>query len=978
MTEFVLKLADMSVSAGWVVLAVLAARLVLKKAPKWLNCALWALVAVRLVCPVSLESVFSLIPQSVSVSASAEGFQMQELPAKIQTVDFGDMPAGSVMSVQYEDESGNSQIIEVYQDEDGTVKAVEPPKSAYLSWEDMLPWVWSIGLLLMLLYAAWSYMGILKKVQASVDIGNGVFLCDYIDTPFILGIGKPRIYLPSAMDPSDAGYVLAHERAHLKRKDHWWKPFGYLLLAVYWFHPLLWVAYLLLCRDIELACDERVIREMGTVEKKAYSEALLKCSVPRHMIVACPLAFGEVGVKERVKSILHYKKPGFWILLVSIVIAAVVAVCFLTDAPEVELLSPFEESLWVTELVYSYSGRPLYEGPSTLLDTIMLTESTGISTISTYRQQFAKTELTESNFEALFEDSGEWYAKSAKKLRQQNVNAWVLHDTNNDAPNQLYHIFYYLLQQKNGNLYLTRGMWWDGELKPGNTRIEWVCKLEKATVTQPFEDGNTPFVYTRTVDSKYFNAHGWHPISVWEFSQNGVNINEYEFWAPTMLNILHCVPEEAFSLGEPIEDVECSFLLDVSQSDMFDVELRYGERKVEMRFDEKATWSFADTGDKVWLIDYDGLNEFFARYSARFTLPDYLQEPLELHEWREQVMVSDLKWVTATIIAPLRQNYGYSMNTGQARDLLDQLKKLPDSAFVPTDFEPKIFEETEAGAVHMDWYYPAEVENEDTIHAAIEYVDGHVYFSFYEWDIEKPLQTWEIMDDAFKTWQAALYDPSLPYGYHTTEPATGTISVSHELASIKLNTYKFMEYEIIDYTDDETPFGIRMRPKIAEEGWISVLYCPDEFTPDPSWDNKTSGYYGDNETIIYRTQEQLQHNYRSWTAQLFLYLPGDYVILNEGLDQWLSEFYMESHTIFEDMELAAECLTKEEILDIARPILQEADTKVIYAEVDGERLPVYASFDTETSLWSIATRETGNRESVVVLTLDAYGNVIDS
>lgn len=338
MTDLFLRLVDMSISASWVVLAVLAARLVLKKAPKAMRCALWALVAVRLVCPFSLESTLSLIPEA------------DPLPEEVQTIQQSPEP-GDIVAVYSNpsyigenglSEPGEAHIYMALPASDGSVKVAGPLPL----WENLGFWIstasflWLGGMLLMLAYAVFSYLQIARKVAASIDIGNSVYICDYIDSPFILGIIKPKIYLPSAMEPGDAAHVLAHERTHLKRKDHWWKPLGFALLAVYWFHPLLWVAYILLCQDIELACDERVVKTMDAPEKKAYSEALLNCSVPRHLIAACPLAFGEVGVKQRVKSVLNYKKPGFWILLVSVIAIIVVAVCFLTD-PEKDTLSDF-------------------------------------------------------------------------------------------------------------------------------------------------------------------------------------------------------------------------------------------------------------------------------------------------------------------------------------------------------------------------------------------------------------------------------------------------------------------------------------------------------------------------------------------------------------------------------------------------------------------------------------------------------------
>ena len=302
------KLLNTSISAGWLILVVIALRFVLKKVPKSIHCLLWALVAVRLVCPFSIESVFSLIPSAETV------------PEIYLTLEGETRQYGAVLEVV-----GNSLYPQQEQVPVGA--SIDRVQVQDLFWT----LVWMIGMGILGLYALISYLRIRRKVAPCVSLGENVWLCDYIDTPFILGLISPRIYLPSGMEPGDMIHVLAHERAHLKRKDHWWKPLGFGLLTVYWFNPLIWVAYILLCRDIEMACDEKVIRDLGTDGKKAYSNALLNCSVKGRLIAACPLAFGEVGVKERVKSVLNYKKPAFWLIAVAIVVCVVVALCFLTD-----------------------------------------------------------------------------------------------------------------------------------------------------------------------------------------------------------------------------------------------------------------------------------------------------------------------------------------------------------------------------------------------------------------------------------------------------------------------------------------------------------------------------------------------------------------------------------------------------------------------------------------------------------------------
>ena len=312
MAAVFLKLLNLSISASWLVLAVLVLRLVSKRSPKWMNVLLWGIVALRLVLPFSIESALSLIPSAETVS-----------PVAVQSA-----PAPTITSgVSVIDNAVNPSLSEHF--------AAVPTASVnpLYVWTEIAGWVWLIGLGAMLLYALASYLRLRRRVSVSLPIQDNIYLCDAISSPFILGVVKPHIYLPSGLDEVQRQNVLAHERAHLARRDHWWKPLGFALLAVYWFNPVLWLAYTLLCRDIELACDERVIRTMDESAVKTYSTVLLACSMPRKAVITCPLAFGEIGVKERVKNALHYKKPAFWVVAASVAVCVVVAVCFLTNPP---------------------------------------------------------------------------------------------------------------------------------------------------------------------------------------------------------------------------------------------------------------------------------------------------------------------------------------------------------------------------------------------------------------------------------------------------------------------------------------------------------------------------------------------------------------------------------------------------------------------------------------------------------------------
>ena len=312
MAAVFLKLLNLSISASWLVLAVLVLRLVSKRSPKWMNVLLWGIVALRLVLPFSVESALSLIPSAETVSPAAVQFD----------------PAPTITSgVSVIDNAVNPSLSEHF-----SAVPTASVNPLYV-WTEIAGWVWLIGLGAMLLYALVSYLRLRRRVSVSLPIQDHIYLCDAISSPFILGVVNPHIYLPSGLDEVQRQNVLSHERAHLARRDHWWKPLGFALLAVYWFNPVLWLAYALLCRDIELACDERVIRTMDESAVKTYSTVLLACSMLRKAAITCPLAFGEVGVKERVKNALHYKKPAFWVVAASVAVCVVVAVCFLTNPP---------------------------------------------------------------------------------------------------------------------------------------------------------------------------------------------------------------------------------------------------------------------------------------------------------------------------------------------------------------------------------------------------------------------------------------------------------------------------------------------------------------------------------------------------------------------------------------------------------------------------------------------------------------------
>ncbi len=305
------KLLNMSVSASGFILIAVLLRALLKRSPKWIHCLLWGLVAVRLVCPLSFESSFSLAPRADFVETKL-GVQREDGRYMNSATD-----AGKALNDDLDNAQNKNLANKGNADRQGDWKKIS--------------WTWFVGVVLLLGYAAISYLRFRKKVQASVRLRDGIYVCDNIRTPFILGVIRPGIYLPSDMDEVQTDNVIAHERAHLSRLDQVWKPLGYCLLAVYWFNPLCWLAYVLFCRDMELACDEKVIRDMDVEDKKVYSRVLLSFSDPSHRIAAGPLAFGEIGVKKRIQSVLNYRKPAFWMVGLAILALVVTSLCFLTN-----------------------------------------------------------------------------------------------------------------------------------------------------------------------------------------------------------------------------------------------------------------------------------------------------------------------------------------------------------------------------------------------------------------------------------------------------------------------------------------------------------------------------------------------------------------------------------------------------------------------------------------------------------------------
>ena len=403
MNELFLKIINMSISASWLVLAVLILRFVLKKAPKWINVLLWGIVAIRLICPFSFESPLSLIPSAETIPLNIGMDSTPTINSGISAINNAVNPIISQSNTPMAGASINPLQITI----------------------GIYEYIWIFGMIALALYTAISYWRLHRKVDTAVRYKDNIFQSENVSFPFVLGIIKPRIYLPFKMNGQYLEYVVAHEQAHICRKDHWWKPLGFLLLMIHWFNPLMWLAYVLLCRDIELACDEKVIKELGNEQRGDYTQALVACSINRRMIAACPLAFGEVSVKERVKSVMNYKKPAFWVIIISVIVCVGVAVCFLTN--------PKQDSYTLRIVVPAGSQEKFVytdEEVSTIRNSIKIWSGDGLGDTEVILSPVNKT--TETGYTATYLTHGMPVEFDAEKNTWFKIGVNMQNPTNED------------------------------------------------------------------------------------------------------------------------------------------------------------------------------------------------------------------------------------------------------------------------------------------------------------------------------------------------------------------------------------------------------------------------------------------------------------------------------------------------------------------------------------------------------------------
>jgi beta-lactamase regulating signal transducer with metallopeptidase domain len=325
-----LKVFEMSIAALLLILAVVLLRFPLRRAPKWFMGVLWAIVALRLIVPVQVTAHVGFMPDFGNIVNACFG-EKEEVAEPTAKFNGGFYEGVGYTKDVFDEDTKAADVAEEEQ-----TNSFLPQSESSQGFPVFLPIIWLIGMLSVLSYAAFSYISIKKKTAASIRYitGDRVYVCDDIDTAFIFGLLKPTIYMPSGLDNKTIKNVLAHERAHIERFDHLRKQLGFLILAIHWFNPLVWIAYMLFCRDIELACDERVVSHMSLLQKKSYARSLLSCSTRRRVVLAYPLAFGEVGVGTRVKQIFNLRKPTAWLVAGLVVICGILSASSFTKAAD--------------------------------------------------------------------------------------------------------------------------------------------------------------------------------------------------------------------------------------------------------------------------------------------------------------------------------------------------------------------------------------------------------------------------------------------------------------------------------------------------------------------------------------------------------------------------------------------------------------------------------------------------------------------
>ncbi len=598
-----IRVLHLSLSASWLILALCLFRLLLQKGPRNVMCWLWALAAVRLICPFAIESAFSMVPtRSEIITNELIYAEDPVVETGIEAVDRVIAPAVTEHLTPHLGASVN-------------------PIQIWLFAAEVL---WVGGMVCMAAYAFISWLRLHRRVAPAISNRPGIFLCDDIDTPFVMGLLHPRIYLPSMIAEEVQLYVLAHEQAHLQRRDHLWKALGFTILTIHWFNPLCWLAYSLFCRDMELACDEKVIRS-GTAEfKKHYAEALLSCSLPRGRGVFCPLAFGEIGVKDRIRAVLQYRKPTRQMIAAALLVLAAAVCFFMTDQIEV----PEEKAVFAKTydpFQNIYASPPLTESDYEVhyLPEVIVTEEHGLMIRDEGDQLIGilqEWELTRDNFDVLFREgkrdtNGPWsWPEDESWFRRNNYKAWrVIEDDD----------FYILMLQKDGSVLLCHGYYdAEGEMDPysDDSAARWMVLLNP--MEDAFAKAKTPYQWTNNITSEQVE---WVSVTVW--GQETIHHQPTQEQIAQLTSLLRSMtPDQVYESNLSKQHTVSVMVYCYGREYL----LQYaGDGIVYMTFDSATAALYED---KRWVIEDERLGRWMEQW--------YVDETSDVVQWEYQPQLS--------------------------------------------------------------------------------------------------------------------------------------------------------------------------------------------------------------------------------------------------------------------------------------------------------------------------------------------------
>lgn len=847
MEALFLKLVNMSITASYLVLATVGVRLVFRKTPKWVLCLLWGLVALRLVCPVTLESALSLIPSA------------EPLPQEI------------IFTAAPRIQSGVEAVDQVVNPALGQSLTPAPGASANPTqiWSFVLSRLWAVGVAGMVLYALFSYLMLRRRMATAFLVEPGIKCSERVNSPFVLGLLRPMIYLPAHMEPEDRDYVIAHEKAHIRRRDHWWKPLGFLLLSVYWFNPVLWLAYILLCRDIEAACDERVIRDLSREERQAYSRALLHCSIRRKSIAACPLAFGEVGVKERIKQVMSYKKPGFWVVLLALIVSGAVAVTFLTD-PEGMPLTGIQD------------GRNYGD----LLDDV--TEMT----------------LVQDGESRMVEDlDGALAAMREIQVKTREVSR--SRDETRDASNQIV---------LNDHLYVNFSrdysrVWIDNRVKPTYT----YAVLRPARVAALFDQFGTVSAVEETVETAPQSAEIAQVKLVYERRSANLPTEDAR-------KVLELVENALASEPLPQGTVSETTLMNTGNPG---IEIWYADGTGDFyktTSDFGLLWEFDQESPQVYPLEQGAWLTEMARTRTEGirnlpTSGEPFANKNSPWDWTSQVTENAISSAEANVVWEYTATAGGSsqsmtfgaLNQELLEQLLEILHEIPDSAFSPSDEDVSSWSGTDLRRTLTEpGSTLALFDGVNNLCAVIRSTSQGLRFALCDdlSRIDNPMEPlletvtyWNLEDSALSSYMQALMGdaPLITYAIGGEYRWQDPIYFEEGALSLVLELPDDWTYEVESYTPQAESYGVRCRPEAVSEGWIYFSFWPEGYHPQETNRYIHTGRWNDLPLEISYPHTVHDSGYLDtrgavWSYRMAHAEQGDYAVINQNADSWFPTY----------------------------------------------------------------------------------------